>query len=145
MLLCRQTLTIQARLTVTDYSTDQPTRAAAEAMPGIPRDDRGPVFREPWEAQAFAMAVALNGRGLFTWSEWAAALGAEIKQAQAAGDPDLGTTYYRHWLAALERLVAQKGVAGLDTLARYRDAWDRAADRTPHGRPIELTPEDFEA
>jgi nitrile hydratase accessory protein len=125
-------------------TTEATAREAAEALPGIPRDDGGPVFREPWEAQAFAMVVALNERGLFTWSEWAAALGAEIKRAQSAGDPDLGTTYYRHWLAALERLVAQKGVAGRDMLARYRDAWDRAADRTPHGQPIELSAEDFE-
>jgi nitrile hydratase accessory protein len=124
-------------------TTEATAREAAEALPGIPRDDGGPVFREPWEAQAFAMVVALNERGLFSWSEWAAALGAEIKRAQSAGDPDLGTTYYRHWLAALERLVAQKGVADLDVLARYRDAWDRAADRTPHGQPIELSAEDF--
>ena len=119
-------------------------RAAAGASPGIPRDDDGPVFREPWEAQAFAMALALNERGLFTWSEWAATLGEEIKRAQAAGDPDTGATYYRHWLAALERLVAEKNIAGADMLARYRDAWDRAADRTPHGMPIELKPEDFQ-
>ena len=79
-------------------------------MPGIPRDAEGPVFREPWEAQAFAMALALYERGLFTWPEWAATLGAEIKRAQAAGDPDTGETYYRHWLNALERLVAEKGV-----------------------------------
>ena len=68
----------------------------------------------------------------------------EIKHAQAAGDPDTGETYYRHWLATLERLVAAKGVATAGTLHRYRDAWDHAADRTPHGTPIELTPEDFE-
>jgi nitrile hydratase accessory protein len=124
-------------------AVDRKAQQIAEAVPGIPRDHGGPVFREPWEAQAFAMVVALNERGLFTWGEWAAALSEEIKRAHAAGDPDLGTTYYRHWLAALERLVAEKGVAGRDVLARYRDAWDRAADRTPHGRPIELTPEDF--
>ena len=112
-------------------------------MPGIPRDEHGPVFREPWEAQAFAMAVALQQRGLFTWTEWAAALGAEIKRAQRAGDPDAGQTYYRHWLATLERLVTEKGVATEETLGRYREAWDRAADRTPHGTAIELTPEDF--
>ena len=112
-------------------------------MPGIPRDDDGPVFREPWEAQAFAMALALHERGLFTWNEWAAALADEIKRAQAAGDPDTGETYYRHWLATLENLVAAKGVATTETLHRYRDAWDHAADRTPHGSPIELTPEDF--
>src|SRR5467141_3835138 len=108
-------------------------RRAAAAVPSIPREAEGPVFREPWEAQAFAMAVALNGRGLFTWSEWAATLADEIKRAQAAGDPDTGETYYRHWLNALERLVAAKGVTDARTLARYRDAWDRASDRTAHG------------
>ena len=118
-------------------------RRATEEVPSIPRDDNGPVFREPWEAQAFAMTLALHERGVFTWPEWAAALAAEIKRAQAAGDPDTGETYYRHWLAALERIVAEKGVTDGATLARYRDAWDHAADRTPHGKPIELTPEDF--
>ena len=114
-------------------------------MPGLPHDGQGPVFREPWEAQAFAMALALQQRGLFTWSEWASALGDEIKRAQRAGDPDTGETYYRHWLATLERLVTEKGVASAESLERYREAWDRAADRTPHGTPIELTPDDFAA
>jgi nitrile hydratase accessory protein len=118
-------------------------RRATEAVPSIPRDSEGPVFREPWEAQAFAMALALHDRGLFTWPEWAATLADEIKRAQAAGDPDTGETYYRHWLNALERIVAEKGIATRDTLHRYRDAWDHAADRTPHGDPIELKPEDF--
>ena len=118
-------------------------RRATEAVAGIPRDAEGPVFREPWEAQAFAMTLALHSRGLFTWPEWAATLGAEIKRAQAAGDPDTGETYYRHWLAALERMVAEKGVTSVETLARYYDAWDHAADRTPHGTPIELRPDDF--
>jgi nitrile hydratase accessory protein len=118
-------------------------RRAADALPGIPRDDGGPVFREPWEAQAFSMALALHQRGVFTWPEWAAALADEIKRAQAGGDPDTGDTYYRHWLATLERLVAEKGITSSRTLARYRDAWDRAADRTPHGTPIELRPDDF--
>jgi len=118
-------------------------RRASEALPSIPRDADGPVFREPWEAQAFAMTLALHARGLFTWPEWAAALAEEIKRAQRAGDPDTSETYYRHWLAALERIVADKGVADVGTLARYRDAWDHAADRTPHGKPIELRAEDF--
>ena len=117
--------------------------AAAAALPELPRDADGPVFREPWEAQAFAMTVALYRRGLFAWTEWAAALAEEIKRAQAQGDPDRGDTYYRHWLAALERLVAEKGIADAASLARYRDAWDHAADRTPHGQPIELRAEDF--
>ncbi|HXF89018.1 MAG TPA: nitrile hydratase accessory protein [Xanthobacteraceae bacterium] len=120
-------------------------RAAMDAVPGIPRDAEGPVFREPWEAQAFAMALTLHARGIFTWPEWAATLAAEIKRAQQAGDPDTGETYYRHWLNALERLVAEKGVASRETLRRYYEAWDRAADRTPHGQPIELKPEDFGA
>src|SRR5262245_52495871 len=121
----------------------QAAMRAAIAVPGVPRDADGPVFREPWEAQAFAMALALHERGVFTWPEWAAALAEEIRAAQAAGDPDLGTTYYRHWLAALEKLVARKGIASRQALTRYRDAWDHAADRTPHGTPIELRPEDF--
>ena len=116
---------------------------ARAAVPGIPCDAEGPVFREPWEAQAFAMALALHEGGLFTWPQWAATLADEIRRAQAAGDPDTGETYYRHWLAALERLVAEKGVADAATLTRYRDAWDHAADRTPHGQPIELRPDDF--
>ena len=116
---------------------------ATEAVPGIPRDEEGPVFREPWEAQAFAMALALHDKGLFSWPEWAATLAEEIKRAQAAGDPDTGETYYRHWLNALERIVREKGIATHDTLHRYREAWDHAADRTPHGQPIELRPEDF--
>ena len=118
-------------------------RRATESLPSIPRDAEGPVFREPWEAQAFAMALALHQRGLFTWPEWAGTLADEIQRAQAAGDPDTGETYYRHWLAALERLVAEKRIASPERLARTRDAWDRAADRTPHGTPIELSPEDF--
>ena len=116
---------------------------AAISIPGVPRDHDGPVFREPWEAQAFAMTLALQERGLFTLSEWSDALGAEIRRAQAAGDPDTGETYYHHWLATLERLVAEKGVTTRETLARYHDAWDHAADRTPHGQPIELRPDDF--
>lgn len=118
-------------------------RKATTEVPSIPCDAEGPVFREPWEAQAFAMALTLHDRGVFTWPEWAAALAAEIKRAQAAGDPDTGETYYRHWLATLEGLVAAKGVSTRETLHRYRDAWDHAADRTPHGQPIVLRPEDF--
>jgi nitrile hydratase accessory protein len=118
-------------------------RRATEAVPSIPRDAEGPVFREPWEAQAFAMTLALHARGLFTWPEWAATLGEEIKRAQALGDPDTGETYYQHWLAALERIVAAKGVTDAHMLDRYRAAWALAAARTPHGTPIVLAPGDF--
>ncbi|MGY8680048.1 nitrile hydratase accessory protein [Bradyrhizobium sp. UFLA05-153] len=121
----------------------QAAREAIRAVPGIPRDDDGPVFRAPWEAHAFAMALTLYERGLFSWNEWAAALAEEISRAQGAGDPDTGETYYLHWLATLERLVAIKGVTSTETLHRYRDAWDHAADRTPHGQPIVLQAEDF--
>lgn len=118
-------------------------RRAAEAVPSIPFGAEGPVFREPWEAQAFAMTLALHERGVFSWGEWAQTLAEEIASAQRAGDPDTGDTYYRHWLAALERIVTEKGAAEAETLARYRDAWDHAAKRTRHGDPITLQPEDF--
>ena len=120
-------------------------RKALEANPGLPIDANGPVFREPWEAQAFAMALTLHDKGLFEWSEWAAELGATIKAAQAAGDPDTGETYYRHWLATLERMIARKAVTTKDDLVSYRNAWERAAARTPHGQPIELQKADFSA
>lgn len=116
---------------------------ATEAIPSIPQGAQGPVFREPWEAQAFAMTLALHTAGIFAWNEWAAMLGAEIREAQAGGDPDTGATYYHHWLAALERMVAEKGVTTRETLAHHYRAWERAAGRTPHGTPIELVPEDF--
>src|SRR5216683_905391 len=122
---------------------DDAVAGLAAALPSLPRDAGGPVFREPWEAEAFAMTLALYRRGVFSWPEWAAALATEIKRAQQEGDPDTGETYYRHWLAALERLVAEKGIADPASLERYRDAWERAADRTPHGTPIELRAEDF--
>ncbi len=116
---------------------------ATRAVPGIPRDAEGPVFREPWEAHAFAMALTLHARGVFSWPEWAATLADEIKRAQAAGDPDTGETYYLHWLAALERLIAEKGVTTSDTLHRVKHAWEHACERTPHGKPIVLRDEDF--
>lgn len=121
----------------------QAARQAADAVPGVPRDADGPVFREPWEAHAFAIALALHERGVFTWEEWTQTLAAEIRRAQAAGDPDTGATYYRHWLAALERIVAEKGVAAAEMQARYRHAWEHACERTPHGKPIELRSGDF--
>ncbi len=109
-------------------------------LPALPRDDQGPVFRAPWEAQAFAMAVRLHEAGHFTWPEWAERLAAEIRRAQARGDPDVGTTYYEHWLAALEGIVAEKGLVGAEELARRKAAWAEAARRTPPGQPIELGP-----
>jgi nitrile hydratase accessory protein len=112
-------------------------------LPGLPQDTAGPVFREPWEAQAFAMTLSLHDRGIFSRREWADALSAEIARAQAAGDRGDGSTYYLHWLAALERLLAEKGVASRATQSRYRDAWQHACERTPHGKSIDLSAEDF--
>jgi nitrile hydratase accessory protein len=96
-------------------------------------------FSAPWEAQAFAMAVMLNDRGVFSWSEWAQALSVEIHKAQRLGDADDGRTYYRHWLNALEKLVVAKGVTSLGMLGVLRDQWDVAARETPHGEPMLLT------
>lgn len=124
-------------------STSAQHASAVAAVPGIPLDQDGPVFQEPWQAQAFAMAVTLQSRGVFTWGEWAAMLGDEIRKAQTAGDPDTGATYYQHWLATLERMLTEKGVTNADVLSRTKAAWDHAADRTPHGQPIELRPEDY--
>ena len=111
----------------------------APGLPMLPRDEAGtPVFQAPWEAQAFAMAVRLHEAGHFTWTEWAERLAQAIKRAQAAGDPDRGDTYYHHWLAALEGLVAEKGLIGTDELRQRKADWDAAARATPHGQPIEL-------
>lgn len=110
----------------------------AAVLPDLPRNDDGPVFDEAWQAQAFAMTVALHERNIFTWREWAERLGSEIKAAQAAGDPDRGDTYYDHWLRALESLVAEKGIVATMELTDRRNAWDRAARATPHGEPIVL-------
>jgi nitrile hydratase accessory protein len=112
-------------------------------MPGFPANDAGPVFREPWEAHAFAIVVTLHERGVFSWPEWAAALGAEIAAARERGDPDDGSTYYQHWLAALESLVTAKGLGSVAELTRTRDAWDRASQRTPHGAAVSLSLRDF--
>jgi nitrile hydratase accessory protein len=107
-------------------------------LPDQPRDDEGPVFKEPWEAQAFALTLKLYEAGHFTWAEWAETLGAEIDAARASGDPDLGDTYYRHWLAALERLAAEKGLAQSGELGARKAAWKRAFLNTPHGQPVVL-------
>jgi nitrile hydratase accessory protein len=98
----------------------------------------GPVFEEPWQAKAFAIAVALHERGLYTWPEWTETLGARIAGAQADG-----AAYYRNWLAALEDLLAEKGVTTAEETSRWREAWRNAATRTPHGTPIEVRQDDF--
>lgn len=120
-----------------------PSPVVREALDAIPSAERTPTFKEPWEAQAFAITLALHRRGLFTWNEWAATLSDEIRAAQARGDPDTGETYYQHWLRAIERLVQEKGITNGEALHRYREAWQKAAERTRHGDPIELMPGDF--
>lgn len=109
-------------------------------LPGLPRNSDGPVFAEPWQAQAFAMAVRLHEAGGFTWTEWAETLGAEIA---AAGPDDAAENYYLHWLSALEKLVVRKQLLGADEMEQRRDAWDRAARATPHGEPIMLGREEL--
>jgi nitrile hydratase accessory protein len=108
------------------------------ALPALPRDDEGPVFNAPWEAQAFAMTLSLHAAGAFTWREWADALAAELSAAAAHGEPDDGSHYYEHWLAALEKLVTKKGVVPAQELQRRLDEWDVAVRATPHGKPVEL-------
>jgi nitrile hydratase accessory protein len=100
--------------------------------------DSGPVFSEPWQAQAFALAVKLSDQGHFTWTEWAAALAAELKAAADSGSPDDGSRYYQHWLSALEKLVTGKGLSNAAALEARKHAWAEAYRHTPHGRPVEL-------
>ena len=107
-------------------------------LPGFPKEDGGPVFRAPWEAQAFGLTLALFECGCFTWKEWAEHLGAQIATARERGDPDDGTRYYEYWLAALEQLTAKKGLTTLAEMLLRKDEWDRAARSTPHGKPIFL-------
>lgn len=108
------------------------------SLPALPCDAEGPVFAEPWQAQAFAITLALHERGVFAWREWAAELSGAIRDAQRSGDPDTGDTYYRHWLVALERILLRKGLAEPLALASLRQSWQIAAERTPHGEPIRL-------
>jgi nitrile hydratase accessory protein len=107
-------------------------------LPRLPRDEGGPVFAEPWQAQAFALAVKLSEHGHFTWKEWAAALGDELQAAVRRGEPDDGSRYYEHWLTALERLATAKGLTDRNTLLARKEAWAAAYRATPHGTPVEL-------
>ena len=107
-------------------------------LPSLPRDTVGPVFAEPWQAQAFALAVRLSVEGHYTWAEWAAALAAELKAAADRGEPDDGSRYYEHWLSALERLVAAKSLSHPDEMLARKEAWADAYRHTPHGKPVML-------
>ena len=103
-----------------------------------PHDGEGPIFSEPWQAQAFVLAIQLNELGLFTWKEWTETISGEIKKAQDRGDPDLGNTYYEHWLNALESLAHEKGLLNVNEVVERKEAWRQAYLDTPHGRPVEL-------
>ncbi|MFM8609740.1 MAG: nitrile hydratase accessory protein [Burkholderiaceae bacterium] len=122
-----------ARMTLAQISA-----ACADGLPLPPSGARGSPFAEPWQAQAFAMTVLLHQRGVFSWPEWAAALTAQIRSAQASGDADDGSTYYQHWLDALEQMVIERGLGTPEQIHELEHAWEDAAERTPHGQPIVL-------
>ena len=115
------------------------TLLSIDDLPALPRDNDGPVFNQPWEAKAFALAVRLSEAGCFTWTEWVRIFSQEIKAAQDGGDPDLGDTYYQHWLNALELICAAKGLVGFEDMHRREAAWRGAYLNTPHGRPVDLS------
>ena len=94
-----------------------------------------PVFRAPWEAYAFALAVQLSEQGIFDWPEWTQALAAEIRDA---GEDDHGSQYYHYWLTALEKLLTKQGIISEEVLQEQKTAWREAYLRTPHGKPVEL-------
>ncbi len=118
---------------------DVATAAELEGVASIPHDADGPVFPAPWAARAFALAVALNERGVFAWAEWSETLGAKVT-AETVTDPADPEAYWRAWLAALEEILRAKQLAGASDLLDLQEAWREAAERTPHGRPIELAP-----
>ena len=126
---------------MSDDSLARPALPSSERLsnlPRLPRDDSGPVFAEPWQAQAFALAVKLSEQGHFTWKEWAAALADELQAAARRGEPDDGSRYYEHWLAALERLVTSIGLTDQEALFTRKEAWAEAYRATAHGTPVEL-------
>lgn len=126
-------------MTTLSQHNSVPDAEKLAALPRLPREDGGSIFREPWEAQAFALAVKLSEQGYFTWKEWAAALAEELQAAVDRGEPDDGTHYYEHWLATLERLVTAKGLSDPTALAARKEEWADAYRHTPHGKPVELS------
>jgi nitrile hydratase accessory protein len=111
-----------------------------QALPQLPREKGEPMFAEPWQAQAFALTVKLSEQGHFTWKEWTAALANELKAATSRGEPDDGSHYYDHWLAALEHLATVRGLVDSAALATRKAAWADAYRSTPHGAPVKLVP-----
>ena len=123
---------------VTDMATPDNKNELIRGLPLIPHDESGPVFQAPWQAAAFALAVRLSMEGHFTWSEWTTVFSAEIWKAQKEGDPDLGNTYYHHWVRALERLCGQRRLVGADEIGKRTEEWRQAYLNTPHGKPVDL-------
>ncbi len=122
----------------TSSPPEPPAHPPELAALGMRTSAEGPVFAEPWQAEAFALAVSLSRRGHFTWTEWAATLADELKASAARGEPDDGSRYYHCWLTALEHLVVAKGLTHSGELLRCKEAWAEAYRRTPHGKPVEL-------
>lgn len=129
----------------TSDATRPPVKPAPEVhagrlatLPALPRNEDGPVFEEPWQAQAFALAVELSAQGYFSWKTWARTLADELADAEARGEPDDGSRYYHHWVSALERLVVERGLSDLPAIARRKEAWADAYRHTPHGQPVVL-------
>ena len=125
-------------MTILNQPDSIPQLEGLAILGSLPRDEGGPVFAEPWQAQAFALAVRLSAQGHFTWSEWAAALADELKAAANRGEPDDGSRYYHHWLTALERLVTEKHLSDPAAMLERKEAWVEAYRHTPHGKPVEL-------
>jgi len=109
-------------------------------LPKLPRDDDGPAFAEPWQAQAFALAVQLSEQGYFTWAEWVEVFSGELQATSERGEPDDGSHYYEHWLVALEKIVTRKGLSHSRELSERKAEWIEAFKHTPHGQPVALTP-----
>jgi nitrile hydratase accessory protein len=120
------------------HQSKKPDPVELALIPNLPIDEDGPVFAEPWQAQAFAMAVNLSGQGYFSWSEWAEVLAAELQRAADRSEADDGSHYYHHWVAALEKLVTQKGLADSLILNERKNSWADAYRSTPHGQPVSL-------
>jgi len=119
--------------------TSELTNQLLASVASIPRDNEGPVFEEPWQAEVFAITLTLYEKGLFSWRDWADHLSNSIASAQANGDPDLGDTYYLHWLDALESIIIAKGLGSHEQLSDLYAKWEHAAESTPHGKAIVLT------
>lgn len=104
----------------------------------VPVNANGPAFDHPWQAQAFSLTVHLHKKGLFSWADWVRIFSDEIKASPALHGESVNDTYYRQWLAAMEKLVAVLGLTVSDDISRRTDEWRQAYLNTPHGQPVAL-------